>query len=227
MNFAKRQLPLIICFLMGVIFAIQYYVPHQASENMLTQVNDWMLVIGIFGIALGLYSVIHLNMVKIKRQAPGWGFSTILIFALVVTFVIGMMNKGATVTPDFQETSFGWIYNKMLVSLGSTVFSILAFFIASVAFRTFRARSFEAFLLMAAAIIVMFGRVPLGEYIWGLTIGKVITSIPTISSITEWIMQVLNMAGRRGILLGVMLGGIATAIKIILGIERAYLGGKE
>ena len=45
-------------------------------------------------------------------------------------------------------------------------------------------------------------------------------------SITEWVMDKLNMPVRRAILIGVYLGIIATSIKIIFGYERTYLGGK-
>lgn len=33
MIFLKRQLPLAITFVMGVAFALQYYIPHPASEE--------------------------------------------------------------------------------------------------------------------------------------------------------------------------------------------------
>jgi hypothetical protein len=67
--------------------------------------------------------------------------------------------------------------------------------------------------LLVAAILVMWGRVPLGEHL-----------IPGVGYIAEWIMNVPNTAAQRGILIGVSLGGIATSIKIICGIERSYLG---
>ena len=40
-------------------------------------------------------------------------------------------------------------------------------------------------------------------------------------------MNVPNTAAQRGILIGVSLGGIATSIKIICGIERVVSWGRE
>jgi hypothetical protein len=141
-----------------------------------------------------------------------------------VTIVLGFISEGKVMRENIL-TSFGWIYNHMLVPLQGTMFSILAFFIASAAFRAFRARTKEAFCLLLAALIIMFGRVPLGEFIWAKLFGL---KFPVqMGDITEWIMNVLNMAARRGIMLGVALGVIATSLKIIFGIERTYLGGEK
>lgn len=224
MLFLKRYLPLVICGFTGVVFGIQYYVPHRASEDFLTFINDWMIVIFGFSMILALASLFHVHYQKIRRRQAGWGFSLIVFITIVVTVIIGIISQGETVD-EKGLTSFGWIYTNMLVPLSGTMFSILAFFIASAAFRAFRARTLDAFLLLLAAIIIMFGRVPVGEYLWSKIWGEEFSL--QIGHITEWIMGVLNMAARRGILLGVALGAIATSLKIIFGIERAYLGGRE
>ncbi|MCD6246685.1 hypothetical protein J7J58_07305, partial [candidate division WOR-3 bacterium] len=98
----------------------------------------------------------------------------------------------------------------------AAMFSLLAFYIASAAFRSFRARTPEATVLLITATIVMLGRVPIGSLIY--------RGLP---GITEWILSTVSLAAQRGILLGVGLGSIATSMKIILGIERSYLGGGE
>jgi len=98
--------------------------------------------------------------------------------------------------------------------ISGSMFAILAFFIASAAYRSFRARSPEAAVLLVSALIVMMGRVPLGEYL-----------IPLSGDLTQWIMNVINASVRRAILIGVSLGAVALSLKIIFGIERSYLGG--
>jgi hypothetical protein len=62
----------------------------------------------------------------------------------------------------------------------------------------------------------MLGRVPIGAFISD--------AIPTAA---QWLMSVPNLAAKRGILLGVSLGAVATSLRIICGIERSYLGGSD
>ena len=69
-------------------------------------------------------------------------------------------------------------------------------------------------MLLVAAVIVMMGRVPLGEYL-----------VPISGDLSQWILNVLNASVRRAILIGVSLGVVALSFKIIFGVERSYLGG--
>jgi len=39
-----------------------------------------------------------------------------------------------------------------------------------------------------------------------------------------WIMDVPNLAGQRAIMIGISLGVISMSLRIILGVERTYLG---
>jgi hypothetical protein len=211
--FLRRQLPLLITMVTGLLFAGQYYVPHPASEQLLTSVTKWLQIIGGFALVLGITSLFQLHAAKIRRQEAGWGYSLVLYAGIVVTVLVGLWNGGKEAV-DGAMTSFGWIYSYTLVPLQGTMFAILAFFIASAAYRSFRARSREAAVLLVAAMIVMMGRVPLGEYI-----------LPISGDLSGWILNVLNAAVRRAILIGVSLGAVALSLKIIFGVERSYLGG--
>ncbi|HKY72495.1 MAG TPA: hypothetical protein VJL88_11305 [Nitrospira sp.] len=213
MIFLRRQLPLLITMITGLLFAGQYYVPHPSSEFLLTSATKWLQIIGGFALVLGVTSLFHQHAVKIRRQEAGWGYSLVLYLGMLVTVAAGLWVDGKE-SLDGTMTGFGWIYSYMMVPLQGTMFAILAFFIASAAYRSFRARSREAAVLLVAAVIVMMGRVPLGEYL-----------IPLSGDVSQWILNVLNASVRRAILIGVSLGAIALSFKIIFGVERSYLGG--
>ena len=94
------------------------------------------------------------------------------------------------------------------------MFSLLAFYMASAAYRSFRARNALAALLLGSAFIVMLGQVPIGE--------AITEKLPLVS---QWIMQVPNTASKRGIDIGITLGALATMLKILTGVERSWMGG--
>ena len=123
----------------------------------------------------------------------------------------------------FQQVMFEGVFK----SAQSTMFALLAFFVASASFRAFRIKSKEAGLLMFSAFIVMLGNVPLGNML-----SKVFSYIPfigrflDIAAIKEWIMAYPSSAAQSAILIGAMLGYISSSLKIIFGVERSHLGGE-
>lgn len=82
--------------------------------------------------------------------------------------VVVPVDWGAHVQTD--GSLFQWMFKYIFSPLSATMFALLAFFVASASFRAFRARNFEASLLLVAGIIIMIGRVPIGSLISSWTI---------------------------------------------------------
>lgn len=203
----KNQLALILCFGFGIFAIIAYFFPVLDEWNKEYVIN-WTLIIFGFSMALGIFSLLKSHFTKIVRKNKGYQYNAVALLGYIVMVVFGF---GFGIG---EKSFFQYLFVSIQIPVQATMFSLLAFFIGSAAFRAFRARTMEATLLLIAAIIVMLGQVPLTSQ-----------NIPYISEIKNWIMNVPNMAAKRGIIIGIGLGLISTAFKIILGIERTYLGG--
>ena len=269
----KRSLPFFFVFLFGTFMVVQYFVPHEISERAKEFLLDWIIVIGIFALALGMWSLVSVSVDKINKKKPNWQYAFVTLIGLVTMIffgftanitggwwtyfaaliillasmwllVQGLMGAGAGVTkakekffagiglavvftliaifdkswafhfytPEgLENILFKHFFSDIMVPLQSTMFALLAFFISSASYRAFRARNLLATLLLIAALIVMLRFTP-GP--WGDLISKTST----------WVMNVPNLAAQRAIIIGIGLGIVATALKVILGIERGYMG---
>lgn len=124
-----------------------------------------------------------------------------------------------------QGTMFWWVYEYLFKPLTATMFSLLAFYVASAAFRAFRAKNVEATLLLGTAFIILLGRTYVGVWLtdW---VPESLSGL-RIENLAVYIMQVFNTAGNRAIMIGIALGIASTSLKVLLGIDRSYLGSQE
>jgi len=253
----KRNIPLVVCLVMGVSMMVQFFVPHPVSVAYYELTTRWFRIVAAFALVLGTGSLIMYHSDKIQRKRQGWFYSVVTILAFVATAVIGLGwgIKRGTILQDV-------IFSNILVPLNASMFAILAFYMASAAYRAFRARTKEASLLLIAAFVVMLGMVPLGAnlpfrlpalvlltvgvavgiylavrnqnwrgvlvlgLLWVL-LGLAVRFLfaPRFGAVAEQVLSYPNMAAKRAIVLGVALGAVATSLKVILGIERGWLGG--
>ena len=120
---------------------------------------------------------------------------------------------------------FWWLYEYAFKPLTATMFAMLAFYISSAAFRAFRAKNIEAILLLGTAFIILLGRTFAGVYLTAWLPDWM--SGLKIENLTVFIMSVFNTAGNRAIMIGIALGVASTSLKVLLGVDRSYLGSGE
>ena len=219
----RRDLPLLVTAATALVMILSFFVPHQLVSVPADFLQLCAVVLVAVGVVLGGANLVRVNLAAIARREPHWPYKAVLVVSLLATVLVGEVDgirgQGAFLAPG---TLSRWIYDHLYAPLSATTFSLLAFFIASAAFRALRIRSVEAGLLAAAALIVILGRVPIGDALTGWLPGPL-----RLAALQQWIMEVPQSAARRAVLIGAALGVMATGLRVVLGLERPDLGGEE
>ena len=206
----RKEVPLFMTFVAGASIVLGYFLKWDflrvtASRQML----NWAVVIAAFSLALGAGNITRIHLNNLRKQGHDWILSVLLLVSLYGYLVYGVWRG----VPD---KNYQWLFNAFLVPGNATVFSLNGFFIISAAYRTWRIKNWRAGILVVTAILVVLGRVGIGQAIWG-----------QLGPISNWIMKFPNAAGMRGIMIGAALGTIGLGLRIILGIERSHFGGLD
>jgi hypothetical protein len=215
-----------VTLLAGAFFACEFLYPVHSMPtgadpahrgNFLTPyvftVTTFALIVSAWTVGLGLLNLAQLHGKRLIRGGENAIYSAAFFFGLISVGIIGLLQKPHA--NAINKNLYTLLYTGALQNLDATVFSIIAFYIVSAAYRAFRVRSIEATLLLATAIVVMLGQT---------SIGQVMTShFPTAMHtevIRDWIMSQPNAAAVRAINFGLAVGSLAVALRVWLGLER-------
>ena len=204
----RKEVPMLITALAGLVVVFGQYIQVGQSSGLLTTFNSWFQVGTTVAFPIGLVSLTIIHLHNIQRKRARWWISAIMLLATYVYLVLSLVVGSPTSGP------MDWVFLAYITPAGATLYAMIAFIITSATFRVFRFRSREAIVLIAVALFILLAQAPLGDAIfsgWG--------------HIGTWIEQVPGNAAYRAITLGAYLGGFATAIRILLGIERSHIGG--
>jgi hypothetical protein len=223
----KRQIPLLITFGVGVVLVISKFIPK--LEGLGEDFSIYFDIIAVFAFILGGGNLVKIHGNKVYRKDSGWGYSIVCLGGFFLTLAFGMFKignpAGWTGNVVMEGGGFKGIYDFIFKPLSATMFALLAFYVASASYRAFRAKNAEATILLVAAFIILLGRTFIGKLLsfWSEP-GVPGADIPALA---EWIMNVPNLAGQRAVMIGIALGVVSTSLKLILGIERSYLGSDK
>jgi hypothetical protein len=234
----RRPLLNTLVFLAGLFYALEFFLPTHivtkpngatTPENFLTHwipdvVSPFADILGGLLLGLGLISLFGIHINNVTRQRAGWVNSAALLLSAAAMMVIGLLAKAFENPYPIATQLYDHLFNGLQQNMQSAMFSLIAFYILSAAYRAFRIRSLESSILMASALIVLLG----------LSFGVILTSaVPDtglaadfrIETWSNWILTTISSPALRAIDFGVGLGGLAMALRIWLGIERGALFG--
>jgi hypothetical protein len=204
----KNRLPIAIAFASGMLMIVAFFGRGAVVDRVSGEALLWQTIVAGFALLLGVVSIVRVHWERITSRHRDRVYSVVLLVCLAVMSISGVFFGIGS------GTLFDILFETVQAPMMATMFSILAFFIASAAYRAFRARSVPSAILLLTAVLVMLGRIPMGQLIY-----------ENLPAWANWIMVVPSVAVQRGIIIGAALGAASMSLRVILGIERTYLGG--
>lgn len=143
--------------------------------------------------------------------------SVVFLIFMLLMIPLAYMGSPEEAKGTLWRQGFDFLFNSIQLPMGAAVFSMITFYLISAAYRSFRMRSTEAALLMIAALICMIGQMPIGTWLTSLVPWKFL-QLPWLS---QKLLLVVNSAAYRGVLIGLLIGGISISLRIWLGLDNS------
>lgn len=195
-------------------------------------------VIAGFLIGLGIYSLLRVHLGRIAKQQRDWFFSAVLVVSMILMAFLGYVDWHQHFTNPNLADQKNWglinygkdlLFDGLLQNMDAGMFSIVAFYIMSAAYRAFRARSVEATILLVTALLVILSLMGVVEFLWSGVIDKItpaggaghaIVQSFKLSAMTGWLRGTIQTPAIRGIDFGVGIGLLAMGLRLWLSLEK-------
>lgn len=196
-----KSFPTGVAIAVGIVVLADFFFTHPILDALGDAFREWAIILAAFALLLGVMNLLNVHLVRVvRREESGAGYSLVVILTAVIVTTIGLFT-GLAGAPMI------WIFENVYIPLQSTLFALIAFFLAAAAYRALRARNGETLLMLLAALIVFIGQTPLLSF---------------FSDAKDWVLRFPAEAGVRGIMIGVGLGTLATGLRLLVGLDRPY-----
>lgn len=205
----RRTIPLCITVVAALVLFAEYFTKVPGISGVAQLMQNFSVVISAFALGLGAANILIIHGKHVMRRTPQQWYLSIWLFIVMIIFAV--IGVGLTVNAPV----YVWLFNNTLVPVSTTIYALLAFYIASACYRVFRFRSKEAGVMLIAGVIVMLGNIP------PLTV-----TFTPLFDLANWIRGVPTMAGLRAVMIGTSVGTIILGFRALLGYEKGYMGGE-
>lgn len=253
---ARRPIVAFFTFLAGGYYVLFYFwpgaidrQPTDLPRNTMEGVSFWLSdaqpvvsnftnILAGFLLGLGIYSLWRVHGKKLVKMQKDWFFSFVLLASSIIMVVIGYADWAGRQGPagpklddpaNWHALNYAkdFLFEGFLQQMDAAMFSIIAFFILSAAYRAFRIRSIEATVLLASALVVMLSLMGAVTNAWQGGIdtlahhdqGAVIQNF-SLDAIRGWLTNNVQTPSIRGIDFGIGIGSLAMGLRLWLSLEK-------
>jgi hypothetical protein len=203
-----RTFAVVVTGACGLTVLLSYFISDPLLSAAGRVLVDWVTILAAAALVLGILNLARVHGGRIASSRQGWPYSAALLGGMLVTLLLGFA-PGST---GGDDPALSWVFDYIYQPLSAAVLSLLAFYMATAAYRALRLRTWEALGLMAAGVIVLLGQLPLTAQMW--------SALPLART---WLLGVVSTAGMRGIIIAASLGAIFTGLRVLMGFDRHYL----
>lgn len=199
--------PTIVTGIAGFITLVSFFsflLPGLAGLR-LPLINIAVIIAGV-AVVMGFVHLLYTHSRRLRRRQYAF-YSLVLIISAIVT--LGLLIIDRATSPDRVLTRF--IFDNLIGPLQASLGALLAIFLAVAAVRMVRTRrGLGAIWFLLSALIVLITQIPL------TALGDLAGPLGVVRNA----LDAITTGGLRGLLLGVALGTIATAFRVLLAIDR-------
>ncbi|HMS56795.1 MAG TPA: hypothetical protein PKA27_15485 [Fimbriimonadaceae bacterium] len=198
-------------------------------------------ILTAFLLGLGVFSLMRVHLTRLAKKQRDWSFSIVLLVSMISITIFGYWDwaqrqgmtplqlEEATKIENWTTARLGQslLFDGLLQAMDAAMFSLIAFYILSAAYRAFRIRSIEATILLASAFLVMFSLLGLADLFWSNMINAAGGSDPAsfinnfrLSEIAGFIQKTFQVPGIRAIQFGIGIGALAMGLRLWLSLEK-------
>lgn len=189
----------------GVIILLGFFITAPVIHSVRLYLIEWAVILGGIATLVGIVNMLRVHWRKVRAK----NFSSlVIILAFLITFICGILFSPAN--KQFQN-----VVTYIMIPVEATLMGLLTFSLLFATIRFFKMKKGIMGVIFLISTLVFL-----------LVSSSFVTATIKIPGLELFLtaLQMLPLAGARGIMLGVALGGIIAGIRVLIGVDRPYRG---